>query len=179
MTNIRILIILSLFLYSCTTLKKAEKNSNQVFLNAETLTKLNGVYDIFTKDTATTTLDLSLTLKKYWWFDWNTPYKLSIKAIDGNHLHADIYRKDSLIDTKIIKGKIKDGYFEIKSTKVIFFYLLLNGFGNMTTRIGLLNSGDLLVDSHHSKVATLIIIPLTGDRVQQYGLVFPRQTDSR
>lgn len=180
MTEMRIIFTICLLsLFSCSTLKQVEKNTNQSSLNDKNFSNINGDYDIFTTDTATTTLDLALTLEKYWWFDRKENYKLSLKVIDNRHLQTDIYKNDSLITTKILTGKLQNDFFVIKKTKILFFYFLINGFGNLTTRIGQLKSGELLIDSHTFKVATLIIIPLTGDRVEQYGLVFPKKNANR
>ncbi len=174
-----ILVICILSIFSCTTLKKVENRADQSSLNAQNFSILNGDYDIFSTDSATTTLDLALTLKKYWWFDRTANFRISLKVIDCRHMQTDIYKNNVLIATKVLTGKLQNDYFVIKKTKVCFFYFLLNGVGHFTTRIGQLKSGELIVDSHTIKIATLILIPLTGDRVEQYGLLFPKSNASR
>jgi hypothetical protein len=150
-------------------------------ITEQAISSLNGRYEIFTPDSENTTLDEALTLKKYWWKDWTGKgkYSLSLTAIDTRHLKVEIYKDNILLDTKTVNGKVEDGYFVIKHKKILFFYFLLNGFGQLRTRIGLDTSGNLVVDSHHIKFATLFIIPLTGGRVEQYGLVLPKKNASR
>ena len=174
-----IVTICLLSVISCTTLRKVDNRTNQSPLNELNFSNINGDYDIFSTDTATTTLDLALTLEKYWWFDRKENYSISLKVIDSRHLQTGIYKNDFLIATKILTGKLQNNYFVIKKTKILFFYFLINGVGNLTTRIGQLKSGELLVDAHTFKIATLIVIPLTGDRVEQYGLLFPKKNASR
>ncbi len=83
------------------------------------------------------------------------------------------------IKTRIIKGKIKDDYFVFTRRNVSPFWFIINGFGKKTARLGVLNNGDLIVDSRHVIVATIIILPFTGGREQQYDLIFTKQLGSR
>lgn len=144
-------------------------------LTNETLHKLNGVYDIHTKDSSDMTLDLALTLKKHYWFDWATPHSIAITAIDANHIKAEVFKDDDLVSTKIIKGKIVNGYFEFTKRKILKFYLLINSFGALRTRLGLLESGELIVDSHTFTFATFVVIGLAGERIEKYDLKFPKR----
>lgn len=166
-------------LFSCTALKQVEKGTNLSPLNDLNISTINGDYELFSTDTATTTLDLALTLEKYWWFDRSANYRLTLNAIDSRHVQADIYKNEILLTTKILTGKLQDGYFILKKTKILAFYFVINVFGRLTARIGIVESGDLVVDSHTMKVATLLLLPLTGDRVEQYHLVFPKKNVSR
>lgn len=173
--------IFLIFLCSCTGLKNVQDRPNIHTLTEQKISTLDGRYGIFTSDSATTTLDNALTLKKYWWKDWTgkDKYHLSIKAKDARHIDIEVYKENVLLDKKTVKGKIKDGYFVIKPKKVLFFYFLLNGYGQATTRLGFDTSGNLIVDAHTLKLSTLLFIPLAGDRHKEYGLIFPRKRSSR
>jgi hypothetical protein len=153
-------------------------------LTGRTLSSLNGNYSLFASDTATTTLDHALTLRKYWWKDRNdkdkgNKYHLSLTAKDARHLVANIYKENMLIATKTVRGKVKDGYFAIQSNKVLFFYVLLNGFGQSRVRVGRDAWGNLVLDAHYLIFATIGPIPVTGDRREEYGLRFSNKNASQ
>ncbi len=104
---------------------------------------------------------------------------MTIEAVDGKHIKAKLYNRDSLTKTRIFKGKIMDDYFVFTRRNVSPFWFIINGFGKKTARLGVLNNGDLIVDSRHVIVATIIILPFTGGREQQYDLIFTKQLGSR
>ncbi len=172
-------IILTIFFFSCSTLKYINPNDNRSTLMQTSLSSLNGDYEILSVDTSRTTLDFALTFKKYRRFDIKSNYKVSLKAIDNQHIETSIFKNDTLLKTKVLKGKIENNYFCFNIKKLSPFYFIFNVFGNKKTRIGKLESGDLLVDCRHFQVATLVIIPLTGGRDEEYDMVFRRKTASR
>ncbi len=170
-----IIIITSLFLASCiTTLKPPTPNNDRQPLSEATISKLNGDYDVQSKKSYNITLDFALTFDK----DPNLT-KVTIETIDGKHIRAKLYNRDSLIISRIIKGKIKDDYFVFTRRNVSPFWFIINGFGKKTARLGVLNNGDLIADSRHVIVGTIIILPFTGGREQVYDLIFTKQIGSR
>lgn len=173
----RIIVVISFFLASCSALKQAQPIENQQLITQDNISILDGEYGILSPKDKRVTLDLSLLLKKYWWRDSDNlkRYKLSLKAIDKQKLEVSVFKGDSLIDTKNIHYRIEEGALIIKQNKIRPFYFILNGFGTMRTRLRLLNTGDLVVDHSNFQVVALIIIPLAGDRVDDYGRVFKRR----
>jgi hypothetical protein len=174
----RILFILTTFYFiSCSTLKQIQPKDNRTDLTQNTLSKLNGNYEILSTSNNITSLDFALTFRTYWYSrdDAKTKYKISLKAIDNEHLITSIYRNDTLIKTKTLKGIVENNYFLTKSKKFPIT-IILNGYRSKTTRIGLLNSGDLLVDCKHVQLAFLLIlpIPLANQREEEYDMVFRR-----
>jgi hypothetical protein len=175
-------IILSVFLFSCSSLKQVISNDKQQSLTKENISKINAEFEIFSSDESNeVTLDLALAFKKYWWRDFNDKkaYRLILKAIDEHHLEVSIFKNDLLLATKTCKFKYKDGKLIIKKRKISPFYFIFNGWGSMTSRLTLLENGNLSVDHDNFQVATLVIIPLTGDRASGYGLEFRRRIASR
>lgn len=176
----RIVLMLSLFLVSCAGLKKARPIENQVFLSNENVSQLNGEYEVSSHDIDKASLDLSLLFKKYWYRDPAniSNYALSLKAVDKQQLQVSVFRNDTLIDSKNIHYKIKNGALIFKRKKIIP-YVALNFFGSMVTRLRLINTGDLNIDHSNYQLATLIIIPIAGDSVDDYGVIFKKKTSNR
>jgi len=176
-----LLLIPSLFLASCiTTLKPTTPNDSRLPINKTSITKLNGDYNTRSKNNSVISLDWALTFNK----DISVrsqiiPSKVTIAAIDERHIKVMLYNGDSLIKTRVIKGKIKDDYFTFKQRSISPFWFIINGFGKNKTRLGLLNTGDLIVDSRSVIVATLIILPFSGGRKEEYNMIFNKQVGSR
>jgi hypothetical protein len=173
----RVIVVISLFLASCSALKQAQPVENQKLITQDNISILDGEYGLFTQYGDKASLDLCLLFKKYWWrdFDNKKKYKLSLKAIDKQKIEVSVFKGDSLIETKNIRYKIEDGALIIKQKKIRPFYFVLNGFGTMRTRLRLLNTGELVVNHHNFQVVTLTLIPMAGDRVDDYGIVFKRR----
>jgi hypothetical protein len=173
-----IIILTSFFLFACSTLRQINPLENPSTLSPTSISNLDGNYDIRSSDTVRTTLDFALTFKKYGRFDTKAKYSVSIKAINDRHIQTDILKNDSLLKSKIIKGKFDNGYFVFRNKKLSPFYFIFNVFGSKITRLGQLKSGDLIVDCSHFQVATLVVIPLAGGRDEEYNVVFRRQSAS-
>lgn len=178
--NMKIVLILSLLLASCAALKQAKPIDDQIYLSNENLSQLNGEYEVSSQDPDKASLDLSLLFKKYWYRDPGniSHYKISLKAVDKQQLQVNVFKNDTLIDSKNIHYKIKNGSLIFKRKKIIP-YVALNVFGSMATRLRLINTGDLNIDHSNYQVATLIVIPIGGDGVDDYGVVFKKRNSGR
>lgn len=171
-------LILSLFLISCSSLKKASFNQKKIALSLDNIKQLDGEYEIFSNSSSDVTLDLALTFKKYWWgdFDEKEYYKLFIEILDNKQLRTTVYKDGELIASKTLKFKIVDGDLLIKKNKISPFYLILNIWGSMTTRLTLLENGNFMVDHDNSQVATFFIIPVGGNNTNCYRLEFKKRS---
>jgi hypothetical protein len=174
--DMKIILIVGLFLVSCSTLKQAKPLDNQITLTKENITQLNGEYEIFSGDSGKASLDVSLLFKKYWWgdFDNKRNYKLSLKAVDKQQLQVNVFKSGKLIDSKTIHYKIQDGALLIKRKK-IRCWVIINGYGTMHTRLRVITSGELIIDHSNYSVAGFLIIPTAGENVNDEGIVFQKR----
>lgn len=176
--SIIVLMLYTVFLFftSCKTLEPIKKNDALQNLSSNDLSKLDGDYEIFTKDTFFKTLEYTLTYNSMF-SRKNLPTekdKINLKAINNNTLKATVYKNGKIIKTKIIKGKIEQNFFQYRLQR-FSFRLIFNTYGTQNNCIGLLPNGDLYVDTVYGGVLLLVFIPTIGTGSELYGLVFKRK----
>jgi len=175
--DMRIILIGSLFLVSCATLRKAQPLENQIPLTEQNVSQINGEYEIFSTDSShKASLDLSLLFKGYWWKDYDNryDYTLTIKALDKKRLLVDVCKSGDLIRSKKIHYKIKDG--AMRFNRIMFRSIVIaNGFGIMHTRLRVNTPGELVIDHSRSTMGGFLIIPMAGENIKLEGLVFQKR----
>jgi hypothetical protein len=176
------LLTLSVFLISCgaPSLRKAFASSQQVKLDDSTLLNLNGNYSVSSVIDSYHTLDqLFLFRSRKFKPTLDTNNHVVLKAQDSHHIRVTLYNRDSLLQTRILTGKISGGYFEYKSKSFIHVWIILNARGFINGRLGLLNNGDLITNSMYKGILFLFFVPVNGGDEQFPDLVFKRESWKR
>ena len=171
--NLLFALVLVLGLISCRTVQDVEAVHNRIELNQQNLSRLDGEYAVFCNRPFAASLDLAFTFKKYWWRDvaHRKSYSVLLHALSERRLQVTVMRGDSLVASKTVKYRIRNG--DVYVHKIKFdFYFVLNVFGRMRSRISLLETGNLMVDHRNFQCAALVFWPLTGDRVNESGMEF-------
>jgi hypothetical protein len=176
-------IVLSIFSNSCTSLKPITANSSLQTIGPSEISKFNGNYEIISLDSSFRTLEYALTFSGQ--FDFldlpKNNDRVNMAIIDSRHLKISVYKSDTLIVSRIIKGRIFQNYFHSNLTSIAFvkpFYGILNIYRRQKVRLGLLQSGDLILDCDTGGVLLLVAFPIFGSSDEQYNLVFKRRADS-
>lgn len=155
------LLIISV-LTSCATLKLDKLVGGQIELTKENLILLNGKYNrISTRETESETGDLfwNLFTKGYNIGDKKL-CNIELKVIDEKNIEVTLMKNDSLIKSKVLKGKIKNGYFEFKKRVFILPTIFLNTFRTTKFRVGILENYNLTTDYNQISFGTgFVIIP--------------------
>ena len=85
---------------------------------------------------------------------------VKLKVIDDQHLGVTLVKNDSIIKSKVLNGKIRNGYFEMNRRLFFVPTLYLNIFRTTKFRIGLLEGGNLTTDYKQIAIGTgFLIIP--------------------
>ena len=166
--NIVILLFLGLyFLSSCSSLKNNNYNPNRVMLNNSNFKLIEGKYKInsidnkgsFGLDSYLLGNNLSYLLKRYE-FDSrsDSSHYVKFKFVDEKTLNVSYTENSGILKTKKIKGKLKDGYFELKRSSLLIPAILANLYRNRKFRIGLLDNGNLTTDYNEISFGTAIVI---------------------
>lgn len=176
-------IVLSIFSNSCTSLKPITANSSLQTIGPSETSKFNGNYEIISLDSSYRTLEYALTFSGQ--FDFlhlpKNNDRVNVAIIDSRHLKISVYKSDNLIVSRIIKGRIFQNYFHSNLTSISFvkpLYGILNIYRRQKVRLGLLQSGDLILDCDTGGVLLLVAFPIFGSGDEQYNLVFKRRADS-
>jgi len=155
-------LLLITILTSCATLKSDKYVDGQIELTKENLNLLNGKY-------SRNPVNQSEKWKgDLFWNFYTRGYNvgadslcaIKLKVIDEKHLDVTIMKNDSIIKSKVLKGKIKNGYFEMKRRVFFIPTIYLNVFRTTKFRIGLLENENLTTDYKQIAWGTgFVIIP--------------------
>jgi len=155
------LLLISIFT-SCATLKSDKYVNGQIELTKENLNLLNGKY-------TRNPINQSEKWKgDLFWNFYTRGYNVGadsicaveLKIVDEKHLNVTLLKNDSIVKSKTLKGKIKDGYFEMRQRKFIVPAVFLNIFRTTKFRIGLLENKNLTTDYKQIAWGTgFVIIP--------------------
>lgn len=163
---------------ACAGLKPPAGTDKLVTLGPSTLHQLNGSYEVMPTPPSWPSLEWSLLLTDHLDLRSKPDTRIEIHWLDKRHMEVKLFGGEKLIASKIRKGRLKGRYFQLKPVKKIsFFWLVLNGYVSMHTRVGLLENGNLSLDTTWGGCALLVFFPIgCGGPEHDYGLEFQRIT---
>ena len=176
------ILTLNFAISSCFNLKPITKNIAVQSLN-NSLSKFNGDYEVYSIDTSFRNLEFALTYSDKIKFDTvELKYeKVNLKAIDKKRIQVSVFKRDSIIKTKIIKGYISQNYFNFRISRLSSIkpvYVILNAFATQRNRIALLDNGNLTLDTNGGGFLLLVFVPTFGGGAEFYNLNFKRKIGS-
>lgn len=154
------LLILTIYLQSCTVIKDVQ-HEKIIGLNKANYTKLNGVYSNSYADTTIISYHNNSGVKYRPKTLWSHTYGFNNGSENGSpgtqtvklefktprQIQLFLYEKDSLIRKRVIRGRIKDGFF-YRKPHIILIPLIPIGvffYDTYRYRIGMINNG-LVID---------------------------------
>ena len=159
------LLIISIFT-SCASLKSDKFVDGQIELTKQNLNLINGIY-------TRNPINQSEKWKgDLFWNFYTRGYNVGadslcaveLKVVDERRLNVTIMKNDSIIKSKVLKGKIKNGYFEMKRRVFFVPTIYLNVFRTTKFRIGLLENDNLTTDYKQLAWGTrFVIIPFVDN----------------
>ncbi len=172
--------VFHLTLMSCVTLQQSTLKKQKVELTKSDLNQLNGDYELLPTDNSTYRLPLVLVYNKCCGYDTVSDEKdrVSLQVLTNNRIRVMIISDNKIVKKKILRGKMKDGYFECNSSYLSPFWVVVNAYTRQKIRIGLLADGSLVVDAARETWGFLVFMPFTGHRDKVNNLEFPRKNDS-
>lgn len=159
--KIQILFILITSLSSCSTFRKSVNNKNSIKLTVENRKLINGKYavkSLLNKDSIQGDLYGNIFDRGY--NKKNAVKFIELKVIEDQKILVNLYDGDSIVRSKIFKGKYKKGYFQFKRRWLVIPGIFLNIYRNRMFRIGLLENGNIITDHNQISLGTgFFIIP--------------------
>lgn len=154
-------LLLISILTSCATLKSDEYVAGQIEITKENLTLLNGIYS-----------REPINQSEKWKGDlfWNFYTRgiqgidslcaVKLKVVNEKKLAVTLLRNDTIVKSKVMRGKIKNGYFEMNRRVFFVPTIFLNVFRTSKFRIGVLENKNLTTDQKEIAFGTgFVIIP--------------------
>lgn len=177
MKYVIVLLLNSIFFFSCVSLKSISHNPKRIILSNSNSEILNGKYLIIGLGEYTGYLNSYLLTNR-------NPFQktfpdsndfVQLKLIDKNKMKISVFQNGKKIQEEIVKGKIEENYFQFKPRfNIHLFTLILNAYNTNDTRISILKNGNLTLDSEQTSCGFLLIMPLVGSEGKKYNLEFQR-----
>lgn len=162
---------------------KIKQYDNQVTLDSSNIEKLNGDFQLQSIDSSYRTLEHALFLKVNNVNNWPTrhidsnyftSYHINLNVKSRKELQVKLFKGNTLIQTNLIKGKIKKNYFVCRRQWRIHPLILVNFAEEHKTRLGLLENDNLVLDTANSALIYLTVLPFFGGDAYNHHLVFER-----
>ncbi|WP_234418270.1 hypothetical protein [Aquimarina aquimarini] len=180
--NIIMFVIGIISLSSCASFKKSELAENQIYLTNENLNLINGTY----KNNESKG---SFPLEYFWGSFYKmkeyksvyelvhkkkVPYFITLKVLNENNLKVEIKVEDIILKSYVIKGKVKNGYFEQNRKMYIIPAIMLNSYHSSKFRIGYLKDNNIITDFKKIEFGTVYIFSPFSDSEKINNLVQKR-----
>ena len=182
-----IIFIFAMFFSSCACLKKSVDN-NGIFLTESNLTLLNGKYQ---RKSVQINKD-SLSVGDLYWNLFANSYSfalatevevlnlkndvdfIGLKVINKNKILVSYINESDTLAYRIMKGEIKNGYFEFKRKYLIIPMIFSNVYKNSKFRIGLSTDNNLMGDYKSITLGTVIVLFPIYDKVSENDMIYKR-----
>lgn len=97
-------------------------------------------------------------------------YNITLKVIDKKKIQPTLYVNETFIKSYIIKGRIKNGYFEQNRKVYIIPVILLNQYHSSKFRIGLLKNNNVITDYKKIELSNYYFFGFTDDNYSYYNI---------
>ncbi len=180
--NIILFLIGIVSLSSCASFKKSKLAENQTYLTNENLYLINGTYK---NDEKRSPSPLTYFFGSYYKmkeyksvyelvYEKKNPYLITLKVLDKNSLKVEIKVADSVLKSYVIKGKVKNGYFEQNRKMYIIPALMYNSYHSSKFRIGYLKDKNIITDFKKIEFGTVYFFSPFNDSEKINNLIQTR-----
>ncbi len=176
--SLSILTLLSLLCISCSTLSKIQQSNNQELNNFNQLKIIEGDFHL-KSDSTCGGLDLADA------FNFKTDFNcinhsdsthfIRLSTLRKKRLKAELFHADTLIEKRLFKGKLKHNYFVLKPYfSATSKYGVLNAIRSRQTRVGVMQNGNLTLDSQNGGCGLFLVLPIICTSNSHYNNEFQR-----
>ncbi|MRM83998.1 hypothetical protein D1003_09265 [Riemerella anatipestifer] len=151
--------------FSCSSFKSVNENKERIFLTKENIKLIDGIY---LNNTEVKVLPMG-----YFWgknynnkeyesvykliYEQKKPYFIKLKSLTEKQIEITIYVENQVLKTYILKGKLKNGYFEQSQKTYVIPLIIFNMYHNSKFRIGKLKNDNLVTDYSEKSYAHYVL----------------------
>jgi hypothetical protein len=103
--------------------------------------------------------------------EWSNADEIKLNMINHNKLDVNVLREDTVIASKIFKGKLKNGYFQFR-TRVFMLPFLPVFFLFETNKVQIGKSKNAIVVNHENKRETIVFIVPIQDYCDKWTAIY-------
>jgi hypothetical protein len=176
MKPIIFILLFTLFLSSCSSLKKSINSDGRIILTESNLTLLDGKYE---RESVQLNKD-SFHGNLYWnFFDRGYNRKratdfFELTVIDNENILVSYIDGNESVKSRNMKGKIKDGYFEFKRKHLFIPMIFVNMYRDSKFRIGISNDNDLTTDYKQITFGTAFVLFPFYEKKEENNMIYKR-----
>lgn len=185
--RLSIIIVFVTILTSCASLKKSVDTGNRIWITDTTLRLIEGRYE---RKSVQLQKDSFPVADLYWNLYANT-YSftfgndkglnqksdtnfIELKVVNKNEILAVYTSGSEVLISKVLKGKVKNGYFVFRRKYLFLPFVVANIYRNTKFRIGLLNDMNLIADYKEIGFATIYVIIPDFRNISESDMIFKR-----
>lgn len=182
-----VIIVFVTLLTSCASLKKNVDTGNRIILTDSTLGLIEGRYE---RESVQLDKDSFPSADLYWNLYANT-YSfilgndkglnqkgdtnfIELKVVNKNKILSVYTSGSEVLTSKVLKGKVKNGYFVFRRKYLFLPFVFANIYRNSKFRIGLLNDMNLIADYKEVGFATIYVILPDFRNISENDMIFKR-----
>jgi hypothetical protein len=170
-----LLFILIISLSSCSTLKKANINERIINLSLENRELIDGKYNVNSLNSQNGIEgDLYWNIFDKGYNKLDTIEFIEFRTIDDRQILVNHYDGETIVKSKIFKGKYKNGYFQFKRKWLVIPGIFVNLYRNRIFRIGVLTNGNIITDYNQISFGTVVFIWPFFERKQKFNFEFKK-----
>jgi len=163
-------------LVSCATLNPVLNDENRIRLTPDKISLLNGNYalqNIFNGKHLVSRLDNYLINDQYEEIlSDDSKYRIQLTALDENSIKVTLIKDQAELKEGILKGHIKDNYFNVNLDFNFRLWLILNGFSWERMRLTKLSDGTLSLDYASDAMWLIVFFPIIGTENKKYNIPY-------
>ena len=162
---ILILFFLCVINFSCSSFKTVEDNKERIFLTKENIKLIDGIY--------LNNTEVKVFSMDYFWgknyknkeyesvyklvYEQKMPYLIKLKTLNEKQIQITIYVDNKVLKSYVLKGKLKNGYFEQSRKIYIIPMIIFNMYHNSKFRIGKLKNDNVITDYNEKSYAHYVL----------------------
>ncbi|MFV0530809.1 MAG: hypothetical protein ACK5MD_05165 [Flavobacteriales bacterium] len=160
--NMLKLLMFLFLLNSCSSVKETMSHLESKPLTIQNLAQINGEYQNQAENGTAdfTSLWSTIFYNSNDYENWqDLTVRLEIQS--ENSIKAELRKDSTILETKLLKGKIHNGYYLLnKQTKAkMMVFILVWGFGTSSVKIGVTTNNDLILMRKSGGVGMIVAFP--------------------
>lgn len=153
--------IITIGTISCASIDPLKSMDGRIPLSKHNLEQLEGEYFIHITDTNKVEAKDIIYFNALFEQSTTSDERIKIEKLNNHNLKATLFSGDSIVDSSIIRGRLKDNQFlAVTEHKTNSFLVLFQSFTASRSRLGVMENRNLVIDSRNWGCATFLVMPI-------------------
>ncbi|MFV0304163.1 MAG: hypothetical protein ACK5IC_01615 [Moheibacter sp.] len=173
--NLMTFLLPLLIINSCTTFRDIETEREIIILTKNNLELLNGKYNNQNYIPPISAVRKTFSSNNNGVGGAIGEHFIELQVLSPKKINANIWIENSVVKTFKLRGKIKNGYFELRRKNFVFPLIYVNIFQNSKFRIGILKNMNIITDYREIEFGTVYFLSPFSNNYETLNSVHPRK----